>query len=383
MQRIDIGTEIAPQHAFGREFVEGVSAYAAERKNWRLHALRQEDVANESFGCCQGVIIRVFGDRAIRIARDRKIPLVDVYCAKPHVGIGQVIPDEAAAGRLAAEFFHSRGFTNFAFCGMNALAYSTVCQNAFVQAVREFGYEADVYAVPTTLRGRIPFDKGTPYSVPDATQLRKWLRSLPKPVALFCCNDHRAYQVMSIAFKVRIDIPHEIALLGCDNDTMLCSFSPVPISSIDPNARKVGYTAARLLNSMIGRPPDKRHHKIVMIPPKGIVERASTEHAPFSPAWLAESILKIERELANGISATDIFALSGHSVPHVEKVFREKMGLSVQNYILRARMNRAVSLLKQAQLSIKEIATACGYASPQYFCRAFKARFGTTPGRYG
>ena len=379
MKKLTIGIEVVPSHAFGRAFVEGVSRLAVEQKNWRLRALQQDTLSVARLKSCDGAILRIFNDAGERIVKAAGIPVVDVFCARPRSGIAQLSTDEPAAGEMAAEFFLARGFKNFGCCGVNEYAYSDICLNAFVKRVERAGFPVSCYQCPSRFRGVDIIDNGSPYHTPDAASIRKWLKSLPKPAAVFCCNDHRAYQVMDTALKAGIDIPHEVAIIGCDNDTMLCSFAPVPITSVDPDAERIGYTAARVLNAILQRRPAEKIHRSLLIPPKGIVERESSEYVPISPAWLSEAILLIERELESGLSAERIFALSGHSAPHVEKVFREKLGVSVQTYITNARMKRARALLRDGKLSTKEIAAACGYASPQYFCRVFKELFGFSP----
>jgi LacI family transcriptional regulator len=383
MKKLTVGIEVVPSIAFGRAFVEGVSRYAIEQKNWRLVALQQETLSLETLRRCDGVILRVFDDRTEQMIQRAGIAAVDVFCSKSRAGIAQVTTDEETAGRMAANFFLGRGFKNFACCGVNGYPYSDICIGAFIQTVREGGFEVSQYECPPHLRGKDIMDNGSPYHAPDATTIRKWLRQLPKPVAVFCCNDHRAYQVMDTALKHGIDIPTEVAIMGCDNDTMLCTFAPVPISSIDSDAIGLGYAAARVLNAILKEPPkQRRHHKAFLLPPRSIVERESSEFAPVGIPWLSDAILLIEKNLSSGISAEDIFKMSGYSPPYVEKVFKERFGSTVQTYITKARMKKATALLHEGTLSTKEIAAACGYASPQYFCRAFKSHFGVSPQKH-
>lgn len=379
MRKLSIGIEVVPSVAFGRTFVEGVSKYAIEQKNWKLVALQQESLSVETFKRCDGAILRIFNDKTEQYIKAAGIPAVDVFCSKPRKGIAQVTVDESAAGRMAAEFFLERGFKNFGCCGVNGYAYSDICLGAFMERIARAGLEVSRYECPPHLCGKDIIDNSTPYHTPDATAIRKWLRKLHKPVAVFCCNDHRAYQVMDIAIKNDIDVPKEVAIMGCDNDTMLCSFAPVPISSVDSDAFGIGYAAARTLNAIIKEKPAERLHRTVLFPPRRIVERESSEFAPIDPPWLSEVLLIIEKNLSNGITAERIFELARHSPPHVEKVFKEKTGHTVQAYITNSRMKLAKSLLHDGKLSTKEIALACGYASPQYFCRVFKSQFGVTP----
>ena len=382
MKKLIVGVEVVPSVAFGRSFVEGVSRYAIEQKNWRLVALQQGNLSVDAFKRLDGAILRIFDDKTENAIKAAGIPAVDVFCAKPRMGIAQVTTDEEAAGRMAAEFFVKRGFKNFGCCGVNGYAYSDTILDAFMERVAEAGFSTSRYECPPRFNGKDIIDGSTPYHTPDAASVRKWLRRLPKPVAVFCCNDHRAYQVMDTAHKADIGIPNEIAIMGCDNDTMLCAFAPVPISSVDSDAVGLGYAAARTLNAMMREKPADKIHRTVRFPPRGIVERESSEFAPVGPAWLSDALLMIEKNLSRGIAAEQIFEMSRYSPPHVEKVFKANLGVTVQTYITNSRMKMALSLLREGKLSTKEIAAACGYASPQYFCRVFKAHFSVTPSSY-
>lgn len=379
MKKIAVGVEVVPSVAFGRAFVEGVSRYAIEQGNWQLVALQQDTLSIKSLKRLDGAILRIFDDKTEKIIKAADIPAVDVFCAKPRLGIAQVTTDERAAGRMAADFFLKRGFRNFGCCGVNGYAYSDTILDAFMERVAEAGFITSRYECPSRFSGKDIIDRSTPYHTPDVTNVRKWLRTLPKPVAVFCCNDHRAYQVMDTAHKANIGIPNEVSIMGCDNDTMLCAFAPVPISSVDSDAVGLGYSAARTMNAIMTAKPADKIHRMIRFPPRGIVERESSEFAPVGPAWLSDALLIIEKNLSRGIAAKQIFEMAGYSTPYVEKIFKANLGVTVQTYITNARMKMAVSLLRDGKLSTKEIAAACGYASPQYFCRVFKAHFGTTP----
>ena len=382
MQKLTVGIEVVPSVAFGRAFVEGVSRYAIEQKNWRLVALQQETLSIETLRKCDGAIMRIFDDKTEKAIKAADIPVVDVFCAKPRSGIAQVSTDEEAAGRMAAEFFLARGFRNFGYCGVNGYTFSDLCLGAFSARVAEAGFAVSNYVCPPRFNGRDIIEKSTPYHTPDAISIKKWMRKLPKPVAVFCCNDHRAYQVMDVAMKTGIAIPNEVAIMGCDNDTMLCTFAPVPISSVDSNAIGLGYVAAKTLNAIMKDKPIDKIHRTVRFPPRGIAERESTEFAPVGPPWLSDALIMIERNLSRGITAEQIFRLSGFSPPYVEKVFKAKLGCTVQTYITNMRMKMASTLLRDGKMSVKEVAAACGFASPQYFCRVFKSHFGTSSQKY-
>lgn len=375
----NIGVEVSPEHAYGRAFLEGVAEYATKKGDWRLCSLSQDRLTPTVMNSLDGIIIRVLTDESERKLKKLGSPVVDIYGAKARRGVAQIHGDYTAFAKKAADFFVGRGFTHFGWCGVKGLVFSDQLGQAFERFIRESGHDISMYQFDRPRVEVFAFDR--PDYVPDAKSIRRWLLALPKPAAIYCCNDHRAYQVMRVALEAKIKIPNEIVLLGNDNDSTICSFAQVPISSIDSNAVRIGYSAARLLDAVISQKMDEKFHRAVMVPPGELVERPSTEHIPIYPAWLSPVLLKIERDACNGLTAGDVVRIAGLSAPSVERVFREKFGISVVAYLTSVRMKRAERLLRTTDLLIKEVAAACGYATPQYFCRAFRSFYGRTPKR--
>lgn len=376
----NIGVEVAPEHAFGRQFLEGVAAYAATKNEWRLSSVPHNRTTKALLSQLDGLILRLMGSSGNQVektAHEISLPVVDIYSERPRAGVAQIHGDYEALGRIAADFFTSRGFVHFGWCGIDGLVFSDETHRHYLQSLETAGQTLHSYQCPKNLAEKIVYT--VPDRIPDARPLRKWLRSIPKPVAIFCCNDHRAYQVMNIALDAGFDIPHDIAILGVDNDTMICAYSRIPLSSIDPDAAKIGFSAARILHALIEKRAVSRLHRPVLVSPKGIVERKSTAHIPIDPPWLSSALMEIEKRLSDGIAPSDIFRLSGLSAASVERVFRQKLGTSIIGYITAKRMKRAKHLLETTDLLTKEVAAACGFSSPQYFCRVFQSVCGSCP----
>ena len=208
--------------------------------------------------------------------------------------------------------------------------------------------------------------------------MRRWLKSLSKPIAVFCCNDIRAFQLLKACADAHIAVPHDVAVLGVDNDKVLCMFSNPPLSSIDTNPFALGQTAAQMLDGLLkaprNTPPPVTLHK-----PRRVVERTSTDFYPVKTPWLSDALVFIRRHLGEGISAEDVISRLGYSHTTVGKAFRAEFGLSVQQEIIRQRRERACRLLKETSRTIAEISNECGYPSAQYFAHVFTGFFGTTP----
>lgn len=360
--------------AYGRAMIGGIAAYAQELHDWILRPLTVGDAFTPRLRDFDGVIARIADDRlGERLARSG-LPVVDVFCQKVRPGIAGVDSDHRRIGQMAREFFKTRRFENTAYCGIPGTAFSDARAAAFASG------STQVY----DWKPAKPLDESQFYAeradrTPDARQLKRWLKRLPKPVAVFCCNDLRAIQLQQAAREIGLRVPDDVSILGVDNDTILCSYAEVPTSSIDPNAFQVGYDAARLLRAMMLRRPAKKPHKIRVVRPGPLIERSSTELMPIEPKWLGDLLIHIERNMRRPVSASELFALSGRSSTCVENTFRNKLHTSVQAYVTSVKMREARRLIADGSLRISEIAYRCGYAAPQYFCRTFAATFGQSP----
>ena len=369
-----IAIMVENSRAYGRAMIEGIAAYAQETRDWALRPLALGDASPSRLRDFDGIIARIADDRlAERLAGSGR-PVVDVFCQKIRPGIACVDSDHHRIGLMARDFFRNRGFANTAYCGLPGATFSDI---------RGIAFATNTTLVYTHKTGK-PLDESQFYAeradrIPDVRQLKSWVRNLPKPIAVFCCNDLRAIQLQQVARELGLRIPEDMAILGVDDDTILCSFAEIPTSSIDPNSHQVGYDAARLLRAMMIRKPAKKLHKIRYVRPGRLIERTSTEFMPVDPPWLGNVLMHIERNMRRPIPAREIFALSGRSSTFVENIFRERLHTSVQAYVTAVKMREAQRLLADPSLRISEIAYLCGFSSPQYFCRTFTAAFGRNP----
>lgn len=401
-----IAIQIETSRAYGRALMEGISAYAQERGDWKLRLLPNESDLTEALAGFDGLILRLVDPMVRSQIVTANIPAVDVFGDSPPDSNGDSprnpgdsprysIPicdgNHEKTGKMAAEFFVGRGFRNFGWCGIDGLTFSDRRGAAFCAAIegtvpvdsQGTGPKVFRYVRPKRLKADASVFYGERLDlIPDAKELAVWLRGLPKPIAVFCCHDYRAYQLMLVATDLKLRIPQDIAILGVDNDTTLCSFAPVPLSSIDPDAFRVGYSAARLLDVQMLNPPAKRVHTPFLTPPKGIVERESTEIVPEHDEWVSDALMFIEKNAVRGISAADVIARTGKSSTYVERIFRKDLGRSVLERILDVKMEVARELLRTTDLQIKAVAARAGFSSPQYFCRSFLAATGMTPKTY-
>ncbi|MFA6100609.1 MAG: AraC family transcriptional regulator [Victivallaceae bacterium] len=88
------------------------------------------------------------------------------------------------------------------------------------------------------------------------------------------------------------------------------------------------------------------------------------------------------KNFGNNINVSDLAQAAGMSYSHFVREFTLNFGVSPGAYILQLQLEKAVNLLQNSTLSVKEIAIECGFASSSYFCRAFLKASGISPGKY-
>ncbi len=67
------------------------------------------------------------------------------------------------------------------------------------------------------------------------------------------------------------------------------------------------------------------------------------------------------------------------SASSLQRAFARCVGMSPKQYLIQLRMNRALELLMENTLSVKEVSFACGFTDEKYFSRAFKKKYGYPP----
>jgi LacI family transcriptional regulator len=203
------------------------------------------------------------------------------------------------------------------------------------------------------------------------------LKSAPKPLAIFAWNDYDATHVLNACRLAELKVPDEVAILGVDNNPVICEHQSVNLSSIAHDHERIGYTAAATLERlMCGGEPTRR---ITRIKPRGVVARESTETFAVYDKDLMPAIDFIKRNLARPLGAAQIAAALKMPRIRLDRMFAAKLGHSAGAEIARRRVAEAKRLLSRTSLSLSEIASRCGYCHASFFIRSFKKATGLTP----
>ena len=368
--------------AYGRNFIRGVAEIAEQHPEWSLVLVDPQQAATKASCGFAGWICRIADAKTAKALAASGKPVVDCLCEHHDPRFATARGDAETIGRLAAEHLLKHQLDNIAFCGYRHVVFSDRRRNAFAAFLERQGIRPMIYRPP--LRPENRFGKDFLFgdrveSPPDSADLANWLKRLPKPVGVFCCDDLRASQVLYTCRTMKLSVPSEVAILGVDDDPIYCMFSTPRLTSIDPDATAIGRAAASTLLEMLSKRNARENPPHITVPPKGIVERASTNSYPHAPAWFADALAFIRSDATNGISASDVFKHVGLSRTLVEQTFRNIIATSVQKQIAETRIEEAKRLLSSTSLPVKEIAARTGFSTLEYLSRAFAAATGLSP----
>jgi LacI family transcriptional regulator len=191
------------------------------------------------------------------------------------------------------------------------------------------------------------------------------------------CYDIRGRHVIDACRSLGLRVPDEVAVIGQHNDELLCELCDPPLSSVIPNAQRVGFEAASLLDHLMrgGRPAQP----ILRVPPLGVAKRQSTDVVAVQDTWLARAVRFIRDHHREGLCVNEIARVSGLSRSLLEKKYRATFGLSPWEHVVRLRVQSAQALLTQTNLTIADIAERTGFGAPEYFSAAFRRLTGRPP----
>ncbi len=363
-----------------RDILHGVLDYERIHGPWSLRILegRQgEPDANllKSWGA--SAVIGVLQNRARPFAGDLNVPTLLIDPNDPEALpldinlCGSFFSDAQSIGELAADFFLERGFTQFAFVGAPIdINWSRNRAKGFHDRLAHAGFSCHNYA--TTRR-----------SSDDHGALRAWLKRLPCPTALFSAWDVRAREILDICLTEGIHVPSDLAVLGVDNESLICETTIPTLSSIELDSRRMGYEAASFIDNLLRKKRRSRKAPIRYFKPLSVMERGSTEIVNHPDPVIRKALEFIWLNAHDPqLSIPVVAAHAGVSRRTLEMRFRQMFGKSPLDELHWRRLNRAKNLLSTTHFAISELGKMCGFVNSSHLGKLFRATFGTTMTQY-
>ncbi len=318
-----------------------------------------------------GAILGVTSEeQASILGTSLEFPLVNTYAAETISTFPQVDANAYNTGKMAAEYFLRKGFRSFLCL---ETPYSPTRCRGFQETLQALGINSQRFSLDG-------FSAASRLLTPGLPKLVAHLRKLPKPVALYCEHDPWAQSMITILRHEGLHVPNDVAVLGTQNEDIICESTLPNISSIALPYEEVGYEAARILDNLLhgGKPPTAP----IRLEPIGVVERQSTEILAVPNPNIKKAITYIKKNACGPIKVEEIARASGRSLRVLQKNFRSTLGYSLQDEIQRVRIVRAKNLLLKSKLNLDEIAEKVGFIDKSYLGYAFRKRTGITPGNY-
>jgi LacI family transcriptional regulator len=368
-----------PRGSHQEELINGVLRYAADQGCNCTYISAPESLALSVLELKgwhgDGIIAALNTPAEANCAKTLSLPIVNISATLPKSPVARVSCDSRVVGELAADHLVERGFQQFAYYGLRSVAYSAVRQQGFDVRLEVSGFRSLSLLMPPTYRVRSQQWRD------QQRKLVQWLTRLPKPVGLFAVTDYRARQVLDACRQIGLRVPQQVAVIGVDNEEVICAHVQPRLSSVARNNRQEGYHAAAMLDQLIRRKPLPSLEE--SIAPFGVVARESTETVAFKDPRLCDAIDFLNANLAAPLGVQELASHVGVSRRWMEYAFREALGESPYQYIRRRRLKLAQRLLeKDARVKIYEIAKQTGFSSAKQFSMAFSQEFGVSPREY-
>jgi LacI family transcriptional regulator len=361
---------IESSRAWGRGLIRGIAKYSQLHGPWNFLKPPVFFIAGSNRRFLDeikkfnpdGIIMREVPDTEKIIALGKPV-VISPHLHEKFAGAFNITEDFRATGQMAAEYLISKGLKNFAFCGLDDMFWSHRRAAGFQDRAKQNGHPVSIYKQPKKKNDRI--------RVNEIPLLKEWLHSLPKPVGLMCCIDERSDLIAEICKAEGIHVPEDIAIIGVDNDDLICELSSPPLTSISFNCEGLGYQAASMLEKlMTGQKLSDTEGLIAS--PANVVERQSTEIRKISDPDVAKAISYINEKSNSMIYVEDVVSKAAVPRRTLERRFHAFLGNSIYQTIQNERTKRIEHLLIATNMSVSEIAYSMGFSNPNELTRSFQ-----------
>lgn len=358
---------------------QGIGRYAAEH-NWYLticDGCTYEGVSTLPEGWTgDGMLVQINRNRElIRYVKRQRVPRVDMWICRPDIPMPRITGDQRLIGKIAADHLIERGFRTAAF-------FSTEYQH--MQKMRAEGF-SDRFRettgnTPKNLSWGLYSENGKDNWNAQNNWLKRAIKPLSKPLGIFCYSDYDAAKIETFCIEAGYSIPDDIAILGVDNDPLVCENLRVPLSSVRHDLVRIGYDGAALLDRLMHG--EKAPRDPILVPPNGVELRASTDSFVTADPLIRSVIQFFRENIARDIGISDASKFIGIPRHKLNAHFTRVLGETIYATLIRLRLFEVKRLLSQTNLSIKEIALSTGFCHAQHLNNTFRRSERCTPTAY-
>jgi LacI family transcriptional regulator len=351
----------------------GVLRYARQQVGWRFEPLPNSlppVFAGLSNWRGDGAILILRNQFHLRLAKKLPFPVVNVSAFLPAHDVPRVRPNDVAVGQMAADHFRCLGLRNLLFVGKSGFFQVAERQEGLCQRAVLHGMKVRLHTIADKCRTWGEWETAN-------RRLEEALQKLPLPFGVLAASDLLAQRVLLACRRVGLEVPGSVAVVGIDNAEPICRYTDPPLTSIDRNMEQVGFEAAALLDRlMTGESPPPTE---IIIPPGALIKRQSSDTIGFSDPDVRTVITYMRAHLHEVFGVERLMPLVTVSRRGLERHFFSQVGTTLHDYLSALRIERGKQLLSNdVTLSVKEIATSCGFSNSRRFALVFRRVTGGT-----
>ena len=367
MKRIVLLLETS--RAFGRGLIMGIARYSKLNGPWSFYkepSGLKSSIPHLTSWKPDGIIMRdsLITNELLKL----RIPtILAIHDSSYPKDVPVIKTDSESIARLASEHLIEKGLKNLAFFGLNNFDWSLERGACFSRFNREAGYDTYTYSPKKKIKKNEWED--------EQKQVSNWVNSLPKPVGIFTCNDDHGQHILEVCKLINVRVPEDVAVIGVDNDPMICDISDPPLTSIALNVRAAGYEAAKLMDEMIER--KKTSGKCIMVSPSHVVQRQSRDILAVNDVSVSQAIQFIKKNAKNKILVEDVARAAGMNRRSLERRFKSVINRSIYGEIQNVRIEQIAKLLVETDLSISQITGFFNFTDAEHISRYFKREKGS------
>ena len=193
------------------------------------------------------------------------------------------------------------------------------------------------------------------------------------------CNDDFALSLFEMCRLHGIRVPEEVALIGVDNDELVCELTVPQLSSVAFATEQAGYEAAAALDRLMagGGTEDD-----IPVAAGRLVPRASTDVLAVEDEEVVKALHFIRQNAHRNISVGDVVRATYISQWSLGRRFRQQLGHSIRKEINRRRAEHIARMLLATDMSVDQIAYETGHPNQAHLARFFSREVGLTPREY-
>ena len=373
-------TDFTEQFAY--RFLHGILEYSRTTEQWVIckmppsykRELGLSGVVSWAKDWRADVVIAQFDpdDDVSLFRKNGIIAIAQDYIVKFN-NIPNITGNYTLTGEMAADYFISKGFTNFGFFGYKGVCWSDDRCTGFRNRVQKSITGGGIFHVYDGQN----IDNMWYY---DQSELTTWLKNLPKPIAIMSCDDNQGNILLQACESCGINVPFDIAIIGVDNDEILCNMSNPSMSTINVDIEGGGFDTAAMVDRMVEDPYYKGED--IVLRPLEVVERLSSSAFATNDKEVLKALRFIQANVDFKIGVKEVLSQVPLSRRLLEQRFRKMTGMSIYTYISKKRIERFAQLLLSSNDPVTDIAARMDEPDTKSISRRFKDFKGCTPSEY-